>query len=402
MKNSLNKNTSYKNKGFTLIETAIFLTIVSMVLATSLNTYRTYKMKEALGKGKYRSSLIANKLGAFIGHYGELPCPADPSLPPSDINAGKEQCIQDAPFNIAVGSCNSAVCRVAGKRDTDVDPDFTVNNLLIGAVPYLTLGITREDSMDGWGGTFTYAVSEDLTNPTDFTMERGVIDRQERQGSDRIATDPPVGTISTTASATTALPNSFMVAVMSHGENNRGAYNYAGSLIEPCVDPDNVGTLDEENCNGDGSFLDTYKESEIYNLNKNSAEFFDDRFAFFNVINDADKWMYTSGNSMTNKLGGNVGIGITSADEALHVVGNIKAVNYQSDKICDSDGSDCFNPNIITGTGINCAGGLMTGVSSGNTICQEIVGTDNIVTDSCPTGHFMKGIDAGGVIVCEE
>jgi len=399
MKNNVYIKASPKNKGFTLIEMAIFLTVVSMFVSSSLSTYQTYRMKEAIGQGKYRSGLIASKLGAFVGHNSRLPCPADPTLPPSDSEAGLEQCIYNTGF--VVGTCDGAVCNIPGGRDLSTDPDFAVNNLLIGTVPYLTLGITRKDSMDGWGGMFTYAVGEELTIATvgsppagsGFSMARGVIDQQAR--------DSVTSIITSTVASNTLLPNSFMVAVISHGKNNRGAYNYAGTLIAPCIDPNNVGSMDEENCDGDFSFISTDAGTEIYSLRTDSTDFFDDRFSFFNVINDADKWAYTSGSTMTNKLGGNVGIGINQPEEALHIVGQIKVDNYQSNKICNNDGSNCFNPDIIGGTGIDCVGGLMTGVRNGNTICLEVVGTANITTATCPFGEFMKTIDAGGIIVCE-
>lgn len=459
MKKNINQKFFRKKGGFTLIETAIFLTVLSLIVATSLSTYRTYQMKEAVGNGNFRSYLISNKLAAFIGYYGRLPCPADASLPPENPNAGLEQCIHKptivvsietfdepissafalsiSPTNMsvsqsffeatpvvippvvvvppppppppgppppvtipgaAVGTCIGAVCRMPGGRDTDVDADTDVDNILIGGIPYVTLGMTREDTIDGWGGAFTYAMSEELSDDTTFAMNRGVINRQVRQANPLITT-PPIGTISNSVSSSVGSTNSFMVAVISHGENNRGAYNYSGTLLAPCVNPAGY-SLDEENCNGDHTFIDTYAESEIYNRQRGSAIYFDDSFAFFNVTNDADKWMYTTGNSMANKLGGKVGIGTPSPQADLHVMGNIEAENYQSDRVCNEDGSDCFNPDIIGGTGIDCNGGLMMGVSNGDTVCQTVVGTDNITSDICPTGEFMKTIDVGGVIVC--
>ena len=416
------KNINYSKRagnisGFTVIELGIFVAVFGLLISVALNEYSQYKKQKAVFDTKARSGVVARAMSAFVGNFGRLPCPADPTLAPTNPSAGLERCVAAAE-NIYPAN-NGAVVRVRGFRDTDgangLDP------VLIGSVPYVTLGITHTDTIDGWGSKFTYAVSEIMTDSGRYDDDGGVIQKLFRSTVD--PDNAPAGPSPNDGGAIYPeraklsygdVTNAFLIALVSHGPDRRGGYNYYGNLIAPCdtVTP----SLDSENCDGDASFLSAEPTTGIYNLVAGSL-YFDDAITVFTINRDGDKWSYSSSSSIKNKTGGNVGIG-KQPEFKLDVNGNIavgdgSSSRYFANKYCNlpvdinSDGDyrdinehNCFRPRVIAGSGIKCSIGLMTGIAYSNVKCIKNVDPTSIATGNCPAGQYIIGITSGGGLIC--
>ncbi len=384
--------------GFTLIELGILMTVFSLLLATALSEYSRFKQQKIISDTKSRERLVTQSLSTFVANFNRLPCPADPSLPPTNIMAGMEKCLSTPPWNIpkaTIPANDGEVRRVAGFRDTTADLDALPDPVLIGSVPYVTLGITHQETMDGWGSAFTYAVSEFITDPASYDDKKGVIRKLFR------STVVPIGAIFPELAdidpPNPAIPNAFIIALISHGRDKRGGYNYQGNLIAPC----DMVALDSRNCDLDAEFLSADPKTDIYNLDP-GALYFDDAFTVFGITRDGDKWAYTSGTTIENKTGGNVGIGTNSPLFPMHVDGNILVSDdYKTNSYCNETGGNCFPSAMIGGVGVACGfNGLVTGIANSDVICATKINPTSLVTGPCPLGEFIRGITAGGAIIC--
>lgn len=391
-----------KDAGFSLIELAVLLVITGLLTSAALETYRSYSITKEINDTEVRRGLVQNALSQYVRFFGRLPCPADPDLPPDDGNAGVEICPDSPPAPYASvpypnNGCAGEVCRVDGRRDTGADGNLVPDKVLHGAVPYVTIGLTLQDTIDGWGGKMTYAVSEFLTDSGTYSDNWGTVNKQIKQsGTGSIIDGSPVG--------------ENLLVIVSHGPDRKGAWNYYGNRISPCAGV----ALDVENCDGDSTFI-LASDSATCEADNTcivsyapGANFFDDAFTEFEISRDSDKWQYASATSIENKTGGNVGIGVTSPNERLHVDGNVlitsSAVGTDGDAhgdvYCDQNENNCFNSEIIAGPGINCSSGLMVGVSDEQVDCVNTIDTTGITPSICPSGQYVTGIDAAGALIC--
>lgn len=397
-----------KEAGFSLIELAVLLVLAGLLTSAVLETYRAYSITKEINDTDVRRGLVTNALSQYVRYFGRLPCPADPSLPPDDPNAGLEICLEgestggisqtDPPggygLNYPTDGCSSEVCRVPGRIDTGADGNLLPDKVLIGAVPYVTIGLTLQDTIDGWGGKMTYAVSEFLTNDNTYNDSWGTINRQiKNTGTGNIIDAAPVG--------------ENMLVLLSHGPDRKGAWNYHGQQISPCAGPG----LDVENCDGDSDFIqqgstDTCEADNTCMVSyAPGANFYDDAFTEFQISRDSDKWQYSTATTIENKTGGAVGIGVaapdTSTGRKLHVGGNLLVNdNTRADQYCNSSESDCFDSDMIGGIGISCSNGLMTGISDENAVCANTINPTLITPSTCPGGQYVTGIDATGNLIC--
>jgi type II secretory pathway pseudopilin PulG len=395
-------------RGFTLIEMAIYVTIAGLILAAVVDEYQRYTLQKAQNTTSVNGNTVSVAMSRFLGIHGRLPCPADPTLAPEHQHAGKEICIigtnGDAPlpsgyasqsltytgFNV-VAKCSGGVCRTTGGRDTGEDGNIIPDPVITGAVPYKALNITIEDTIDGWDNKYTYAVSEYLTDSGSFDDSFGVIDDQFK--------DLDNGGIINSRFNDELLTNaSAMLAIVSHGPDGKGAYNYFGQLVAACVGTD----LDTENCDGDATYIDTDAKTQIRSLGNNNT-FFDDYYSVFSVSRDSDKWSYASAQEIQNKTDGRVGIGQPLPQEALHVNGNVLTPEIWADEdggYCDFSHSDCMPSERIGGDGSNCNGGMSSKLGIKNLECVNQLDLSAIIPQECSGDQIAIGIDASGGVIC--
>jgi prepilin-type N-terminal cleavage/methylation domain-containing protein len=396
-------------RGFSLIELSVLLIIIGLVSASALEVYRDYLNE------KFRTD-VADRIGTktknalvdFVTKNRRFPCPADPSMQPDNPFAGFEVCLRNG-GETALNYCGSLpastpgrVCRVAGNRNTDSVAGN--ENVLIGSVPYATLGISPQDAVDPWNNKFTYGVSERLTyrdapGVHGYANLRGVINLRGTSQDSVTGAVSGVGNLIGPAGQF-----SYEFVVFSHGPDGKGAYTYNGRLKSACTGVER----DVENCDYDSVFVLADNDSGIQSRQA-GAFYFDDLNTLYEVATEEDKWVYFDASSMKTKDTMNVGIGTTTPVQRLHVAGNIKAgdttagYDVLGSRFCSLDGS-CFAASMIGGVGINCGSsgtpGLMTGISSNDVLCAQAVNPTGLTAASCPTGQYITGINPSGVIQC--
>lgn len=227
--------------GFTLVEIAVVLVIIALlsVFATGLTTQALNKQRRDTTIA--RLALIDSALALFVAQNQFLPCPALGTLNGAaavpDVRLGKEQ------VNALRAGCN-------------------LTNQQHGILPWVTLGIASADVQDGWGNMFTYRVEESLvrTGSMNFTMCSPAGTNAVAVGTApnltcavcTTATFPAacnapavvtagrglrVKSVANTIIADPLLTPSTGAAyvIISHGENQSGAYQFDGLLVAGSV-----------------------------------------------------------------------------------------------------------------------------------------------------------------------
>ena len=217
MKPDLDKYSNHQPKrhcwaGFTLVELAIVLVVVSLLLVALLGPLSAQQEQKAIMDTKRQLDEAKEALFGFLIANGRLPCPADPSLSNSAVNSGQER----------AGGCASAANE-------------------IGVLPWRTLGLKEQDA---WGHRFTYRVSSQFANaatPVSLTSPPGV-------SVGNIMVLPKAG-----APVATAIvgPPEAVAVLVSHGRRADGAWDAAGNKSADSSDADEA-----ENSNGNTTFVD--------------------------------------------------------------------------------------------------------------------------------------------------
>lgn len=107
--------------GFTLLELAVVLFIVSMLFGVFATTGVGFLQGKSISADRLKLRAVETALAGFVSVNGRLPCPADGSLPSTDSNAGAE--VRDA-----TGDCTTGSATTADQR-TGVVPWKTLANL---------------------------------------------------------------------------------------------------------------------------------------------------------------------------------------------------------------------------------------------------------------------------------
>jgi prepilin-type N-terminal cleavage/methylation domain-containing protein len=141
-------------RGFTLVELAIVLGIVTLLLTGLVVSVAAQIELQRLGETRSTIENVREALLGFAAANGRLPCPA------SSISNGRE-----AFCTTASGGCT---------HTTTIQAHGRCNNFFNGFVPAAALGITPTDNqgyaLDGWGNRLRYAVSDTLLVAGTYTF----------------------------------------------------------------------------------------------------------------------------------------------------------------------------------------------------------------------------------------
>ncbi|NCC21125.1 MAG: prepilin-type N-terminal cleavage/methylation domain-containing protein [Alphaproteobacteria bacterium] len=219
-----------KRDGFTLIEVALVMVIVGLLLAGASSLLLIYLKETQIRTTEQRIDAVNDAMQLFLSLNGRYPCPARADVLPDSAEFGVE--VADCATNGAV----SGTAEVTGVLNS-----FPVS---IGAVPTRSLSLPDEYIADAWGGRFTLAVTERMTDAATFNRLEGAIDVVDSYGNP-VVNPPPVGGVRN-------VDNGYAhYVIVSHGRNGEGAVPIGGGAATACPG----GTLEEENCDRDDAMF---------------------------------------------------------------------------------------------------------------------------------------------------
>lgn len=385
-----------RETGFSLLELAIFMGIVGLVGATALQTYQTYTNGKAYQITSGRMAEVDSALTQYLSKNGRLPCPADPSTPPSSTTAGEElsTCATD-PTEGPTYSCTAGgYCRSQGARDANTNgtPDL----VLSGAVPYVTLGLDMKSSLDGWERKIKYVVAAKLTQFASYDEDHGAVDVIYPNGSNALLING--GAASGTGH----------IVLLSHGEDGKGGYTLNGGLHAAC--PASLADgRDFENCNEPTNAK--YYNHEGRSFVPGTDHYDDIVHKNYKIVANTDRWL-SSTITMQNGGGRRVGIGTSTPTNQLHVAGNIKAGEIVGANLCNYggpgsvnddeglEGANCLPYNLFGGTGSSCAASSMTGIQNAVATCALTIAPGSIPAFTCIASEVACGIRADKSLRC--
>jgi prepilin-type N-terminal cleavage/methylation domain-containing protein len=204
-------------RGFSLVELSIVVAIMSVVMVLGLEGAASFIGRTAYRTTQDKLTTADTAIDNFLHVYGRLPCPADRTLAPTNSSYGFENC------SLAV---------------------YSGTTILGGALPFRTLNMPLNASLDGYGSKFQYIVTQGLTAASSYIATTESI--SVRTG----LLQQPCSTICETI-------GNAAYAVYSFGADQRGAVSKTGALEVGCLTGTSANTrIDAQNCyNTQGSAL---------------------------------------------------------------------------------------------------------------------------------------------------
>ena len=223
---------SNRAAGFTLIELAIVLFIVSLLIGGMLIPLSA--QTEIRGRQETDRALatIREALIGFAAINGRLPCPAVASIPSGTIVSGLQAGIEATTPAGANGPCACATSATSGIAGivgagavacSDASPD---TDNVGGVLPWATLGLQESDA---WEHRYTYRVSTQFARlATGQTTFGTCTPPTPVQNAAFALCSLGALSVATAASAGTTVAGNVPVVVISHGRNGLGATSPTG------------------------------------------------------------------------------------------------------------------------------------------------------------------------------
>lgn len=190
-----------KKNGFSLVEASISLVIIGLVISGGMAVFSPLIQKSQNMKTLENKREIENALYAFILYNKRLPCPASKNFSKATVNNGLENCAEMS------------------------------SNLNYGVIPWRTLGLSIENSMDGYNGFFSYIVDTKYNKPDSLKCAKD-LNWKNLDGTIIIEDG---------SSSTPPLFARGAFALISHGKNGFGA-----TLISGRTRPFEAATIEEQ------------------------------------------------------------------------------------------------------------------------------------------------------------
>jgi type II secretory pathway pseudopilin PulG len=378
-----------KQRGYTLIDLAMALTIFGLLLAGVSSGLRVYMKDKQLTDTREHSQMVVRALENYILQEGRFPCPAP-------VNAS----LEDAAYGVALGACATADVGAPGSFAGGIWVEEAVedpaNRVVRGMVPFATLGLPEFFVYDGYGNRLQYAVSSAKTDRESFANSRaGIMVLGDHSDEDDMKTRL----------------NHFVV--FSSGADERGAWSRYGREVLPC----DTAALDGENCNTASDARAAYRLARHSTVRPGDAAYgrhFDDIVQ--NVVsihlpqwrtdeNDKESIQTVDANQklfITATAGQAVPAapaGAAAAQLRIDVMGEAKAAKSMAANYCLYDDADkCFAPEILMDSGnnaLNCDAQMMKGI--GLSVAECVSG----YSVTCGAGEFIAGINPDGSAKCQ-
>lgn len=206
--------------GFSLVQTSAMIAVAGILLAAVLPEGESASDNVKARITKERMERIEKATQSFMAQHGRRPCPALGSDGPSVGNYGLEVA--------TAGTC----------ADAELGPN---NGVVAGTVPFVTLGLTEEDALDGYGRRITYIVDSNITSSTGCRNYQS----QRTNGAVMIKQD----------STDTAAIDRTMWALISHGADGHGAYTRKGGSTALRINTYTTNVNTHDNASVNSSFV---------------------------------------------------------------------------------------------------------------------------------------------------
>ena len=292
MRRQRTKRGTRAGAGFTLIEIAVVIVVLSLLLAMIAGIATAMLGQQRREATRQRLAGVETAIALFVSQNKRLPCPADGRISGTTSGAG-----------IEARNGTTEVCQVGGAANTQTH----------GVIPWQSLGIAEQDVTDGWGNRLTYRVAPELVRNSamdltacdpggEFDLTGTPSGRCNQVGSGATdcssanfptrCTPPSVYTqgkglgVRNLDSATlimdpVASPSTGAAyIVISHGENGQGAYSNQGTLQAGTVPS---GTLESANNAADVAFVNSSSST--------AAAFVDDFPVYLEGTGHFDDWL---------------------------------------------------------------------------------------------------------------
>lgn len=201
-----------QQKGFTLVEMAMVLLIVGLLLGGLLVPLTAQMEQRNISDTQKALSEIKEAITGYALANGQLPCPAVPTIPTGQANAGIAQ-----------------------------TPPCTGTNST-GVLPWATLGVSETDA---WGNRYLYRVTDYFADSIASATYGCAPSTPPSLSSFALCSSGTLNVLSAASGGTTIAGN-VPVVIISHGKNGAGAYTPQGTQLA-------VGSNADEQANSDGS-----------------------------------------------------------------------------------------------------------------------------------------------------
>jgi type II secretory pathway pseudopilin PulG len=298
-----------RESGMTLIEVAIGMIVLGLLVTAIIPFYNIYKID------KIRNTTLANQadveraLKRFALINGRYPGPAKRDLDYGDANYGREvlsgisNCSWDDPD----------VCRITSNV-RQFSARAGAERVIVGDVPFATIGLPYLSMLDGYGNRMTYAVTEHMTSTGGFNQDWGSIYVRNANNVNNSSTDK-----NTTSSA--------HYVVVSHGANGVGAYTKSGTLRASCNVATSLIGVDKENCDRDGIFKNNYDITNTYDVVSKrkqvdvvGTDYYDDRIKYVTSLTNETWRLSGSAVATGTTILNNTALRIGGADSTADLV----------------------------------------------------------------------------------
>ncbi len=349
---TLFKNIISNEDGLSLIEAAIGLIVIGLVTVPLMQAYQIDLMKEADNDSRGGMSLARDAINQYYLKNQAYPCPASLVEPPDTNLYGKSF----APCNLAnIPNCVANDLPASGEGVCKTGN--TIEDVVIGAIPFASIHLFEEASLDYWNNRLTYAVTIKQTDPTTFSSAAGQI-------RVKVVDDPSSPTAD---SIPDFMADRYEYIIVAAGPDQRGAFSRNGIRSIECGGA--AEGYDHENCDFDDTFfLD--KDPEFISANSRSnatsvddggdTVYYDD-YTLAQLSMPTGRWFQHEDNmSYTNKYAitqaTRIGVGFNNPTQTLDVNGNIMIQNQtgsgqgrlKTAEVCEDGTMNCMPITVLT------------------------------------------------------